>query len=929
MQKTPSVPTSSIPQVPKAPPTAPKAQFAASPPTAPKADRWLEKTKPEAPERNEDVGRDVQPKEMPLVTKQPVLSHVPVTEPSSKADEASGPPFAQQFDTPSQLAAKPFVFPSAPPPSAPSAPRAMTSSIQQPFGKPLPSAPRDGSPGLPAPSGPRAAPNLSVSPKALPNNVPTGPRADRPIPQAPRAALNPPRAPTMTRQLNNVASLQWKANGLSFNNRPPIIPAKRDSSGEDKERPSQVVPGAPKAQSDLDKERERKVARMEATVEPEPPILNERRVVEPTERLNDVQATPPSKSPFAKPELVDTLPPTAETQEKPIATAESSSEDEEAFDEADIANYEAKYQDKKSQLEARRADLSAREYRSTTPLLQLSLLAALRQVASQIDFKRLNLVDRSKLVPVSVSKPAPAGRPMQGDGSTTLPVGISPPSERDQSDAEMAEYEISSEESRSPFSSPEPQLSARGPPTPLSNSEKYYVSRYESLSILVKDKVVEMHEKEMDMQKGLVNEYAKKYRLWRRETRAIDKERQEAEAQTKEQSPKLDNVLVGPESPSVPLPTPSESRRAHKFSSEYEYQRVIEESMKAEEERRLKAEREQREANMSEEREAKIPDMLSPEEIWRRKCHDLNRARPAKDAIRIFEFAPPRDTFTAEEDELLRKLYDKNSKAWGKIADAMREAINSKRTYKECINHYYATKWERPYKKPSTGRKTRIFKGRKPGRGKVLQTFTNADADGEMVEGDAMQLTDTGRPRRAAAPKFGEKDAELDANATNGASSRTMSAATVENGESGGRAKRQKGAKEKGTKKTRAQPLVARPTFSPTKPDKDKRDKGPTVETEPWPSMAPVIPPPPGAYFEYREQTDLQQTAALVPTERSRSHSNQQRSGPSSYWSVPEEAQFKKCLAHFGTDFQTIAQHMPSKTATMVSTNPRSARKQF
>src|SRR6266480_240312 len=248
----------------------------------------------------------------------------------------------------------------------------------------------------------------------------------------------------MTRQLNNVASLHRKANGLPFNARPPIIPVKRDSSGEDKEWLSQVVPSAPKAQNDLDKGRERKFARMELTVEPEPAILKDGRTAEPTEHLDHVQASPPSKSPSSDAEIVHALPPTAETQAKPIASTESSSEDEGTFDEADIAEHEEKYRDKKSRLEAKKADLSAHEYRSTSPLLQLSLLAALRQVVSQIDFKRL---DRSKAVPLSTSKSAPADHFMQGDRSTTL-IGISPPSEQDQSDTEMAEYESSSEESR-------------------------------------------------------------------------------------------------------------------------------------------------------------------------------------------------------------------------------------------------------------------------------------------------------------------------------------------------------------------------------------------------------------------------------------------------------------------------------------------------
>lgn len=38
----------------------------------------------------------------------------------------------------------------------------------------------------------------------------------------------------------------------------------------------------------------------------------------------------------------------------------------------------------------------------------------------------------------------------------------------------------------------------------------------------------------------------------------------------------------------------------------------------------------------------------------------------------------------------------------------------------------------------------------------------------------------------------------------------------------------------------------------------------------------------------------------------------------SSYWSVPEQQDFAKLLAHFGTDWPAIANWMKSKTHTMV-----------
>src|SRR5437016_5972983 len=42
------------------------------------------------------------------------------------------------------------------------------------------------------------------------------------------------------------------------------------------------------------------------------------------------------------------------------------------------------------------------------------------------------------------------------------------------------------------------------------------------------------------------------------------------------------------------------------------------------------------------------------------------------------------------------------------------------------------------------------------------------------------------------------------------------------------------------------------------------------------------------------------------------------RAGPSSYWSVTEQTDFQRNVAHFGTDWVAIASHMRAKTQTMV-----------
>jgi len=759
---------------------------------------------------------------------------------------------------------------------------------------------------------------VAGSPPSFPDNVPTGPRAERVHPPAlgisatrsrPANIIN--RQPFAPQRTMNVVG------GVPMT----TIPVKRDATGDNKEIPHpESAPSV--TQTSLDGERLRKVPRVQASVASRSTFLSEHHIA------NEVKtADGPSKmhldSHAIDVQMEDASHHLSDAAENRIVKTDSSSEDEGMFDEDDFANHEARYMETRQRLIERRADPSSREFRSTTPLQQLSLLAAMRNVISKIDFKR----------------PIPTDSLMVDEGlrkvHDTASVTPAPP-DVDMEDTEMTEAQSYSDESPLMLSSPEPQLSARDPPTPLTVPEQYFGSRETEIAIHLKEKLTHMYEAEAEEQETLSTQYELFYGNWRRNTLDMDRARQQAEKEAEKESPKPPEAPPGPETPAIPMMTPTEGgRRAHKFASEYDLQRAMEQSQRDEEERRRKVAIEEGEANSAEEREVDIPDMLDPSEAKRRVFYDSNRLRDPKDAMRIFEFTPPIDTFTEEEDELLRKLYEKNLKAWGKIADAMREATGSTRTYKECINHYYSTKFDKPYKKPATGRgriKKTVIK--KTGRGRVMQTFTNVYPEGELVDGEGavVQVTDSGRPRRAAAPKFGEKDDNPDSGL--GTPGRTLGGTSADGSEPVGKAKRQKGSAQKGVKKTRSQPLAARPTTeSPTKPDKVKK----LPQTEQRPSMEPLrsieggdVPTPlphQAPYLDnlptvYPEQAELQPMALHIPQkERPRALSNQ-RTGASSYWSVSEANHFLACLAHFGSEdkaFENIAMTMQTKTTQMVN----------
>jgi serine/arginine repetitive matrix protein 2 len=463
----------------------------------------------------------------------------------------------------------------------------------------------------------------------------------------------------------------------------------------------------------------------------------------------------------------------------------------------------------------------------------------------------------------------------------------------------------------------------KGPPSPLSDPDLFSANRHHLFAIAneMKGIIKKEFDDENDEQEALRSEFRELYINWKQRTLDLDRTRENDENALKQSSPEAPFTAATQELSTAPLPTLTEGgRRANRFATDYEMQRILELSLQEDRERRQK-EREAKEAqaNASRDREAYIPDMLPPAEIARRTFEDNSQARQPRDAIRIFDFVPPPDDFTEEEDRLLRQEYATNIKAWGRIA----KTVGNGRTYKECINHYYATKWDRPYEKKQRGRKGRRG-GKKPLSGKKSALVPAGDTDMVDADGSTPLVTDSGRPRRAAAPQWPkDPDAEQGPLVPQG---KKVSAGGKYDGAKEGepgteKPGRRKGTKEKAPRKARNQPLAARPTASsPQKADKEGKDKivPMTSEDRPmWEAMPQLLPTQP-VYAE-SGAADILKAGISAPTERARSHSQSQRQGASSYWSVVEEHDFRKCLEYFGTDFQAIANHMGSKTQTMVS----------
>jgi serine/arginine repetitive matrix protein 2 len=586
----------------------------------------------------------------------------------------------------------------------------------------------------------------------------------------------------------------------------------------------------------------------------------------------------------------------------------SSDEDDDMdLDEEDFAEYVARFMEKKRLLQ-----------------VQLESLRDEYQDAADVIDELFVFIEVATIEPelLPARTPPPEVLATTGADSNAPATPVSNAQGKDGEDIDMKDS------SPEPYASPDfealPYLSHRLP-TPLSNPDQNN-NDADDIALPLREKLQQIEEEEMKRQEELREEFVDRYSKWRKDTEVLSRTRNASEPIV--EPPAAPISIPAAVSP-TPVPTTESGRRALKYSSELELERALAESLKEAEQ---KAAEEQRKAKgqVNPEREAEVPAQRPAYEREVRTFKDTSMLRDSSDILRIFEFAPPEDTFTEKEDEILRIAYAQNMKMWIKISDVVG------RSPKECIYHYYATKWDKPYKK-SAGKRG---KARGPKKGLVRKKL-------ETEQPQDQPMTESGRPRRAAAPKFmtsaqnGRNDIDGDQEPLPAAGRRSATKDDGANAEDRP-GRRGRVAREKGTRKPRNQPLVAKGQGapSPVKVTREKKEKMPPLEVEgvqPWPAVVqeqvtqervmPALLPIQGQpYLEqpqqplYPSKSEMLMTAAPATVERPRSHSNTaQRQGASSYWSVTEEQDFKACLAYFGTDFQSIANHMGSKTQTMVS----------
>ena len=348
-------------------------------------------------------------------------------------------------------------------------------------------------------------------------------------------------------------------------------------------------------------------------------------------------------------------------------------------------------------------------------------------------------------------------------------------------------------------------------------------------------------------------------------------------------------------------------------------------------------------------RESTIPAMLTSSDPEIEPFIDLNSAVDTRDVLIRMEYWLPEPDFSTDEQRMFETYYMYYPKKFGHISKEM-----PGRNYRDCLKHYYLTKAKEIYKEKERGKGRRGRKALRGGAG--VRPKANALMplfDGADNEAPAAAVTDTGRPRRAAAPTFGDiaeaepvtplpKRSALalkgdnvgDTPVERPSAKRTRGAGNKERGGRRGKAATLLNAGPLGVSPQKIEKEISRPKIKEPKVEPDTQadelefahvlagmQNAPNAA---FPVTSNVFPESRGApavgLFRAQDASNMvEQSPQQIPVIQDVQIS--QRSDPTStnsYWSVPEATDFRTYLGYFGTDWQSIAQTMKTKSATMI-----------
>ena len=559
-------------------------------------------------------------------------------------------------------------------------------------------------------------------------------------------------------------------------------------------------------------------------------------------------------------------------------------------------------------------------------------------------------------------------------GAIQLPVPQQPVGGLPSPKVEDEDVDVKSEQGseKGPLSAPsidDLPFFHEGPPTPFSDFEELkpdmdYDNAIRELVIAKIEQDQQVVASAFDFAKRT---FAENFKSWRT---GLDVIEEQSSLQNQEARAGSTPPESTPEAASAP-----QTVRSRRMVSEYAIDAIMKESMEtAAREERARREREEREAQVyvpvdtfNPEREADIPDMLEPFEVQNMLFADNNNFVEPKRLLDALRYVPPKDDFSKDEHKDFCFYYVTCPKRFGEIAEKI-----PRRDYRACVRHYYASKRTANYRNQEvkfykTGRGKRFVaantgtSGSRPRAGLLASSM-----DGSIdFEAQNAALTESGRPKRAAAPTFGESaEPENVPPLTTTPARRTTLAKDAMYGPQSaekpklGRAKTATTGAKPGRKpgKSKEQPqliLAAAPESSHLRPSIE--DSAPAMRTfnpatiseaprrvdeheaaqllANLPTSVQSYPVPSYTENWVTGQSTFSGPMQIQEQPLPRKHENvqmlpqqrapQQAPDTTSYWSVPEKVDFRNYVAYFGTNWQAIAATLKTKTQQMVC-RPRS-----
>ncbi|WEW56263.1 hypothetical protein PRK78_001705 [Emydomyces testavorans] len=860
------------------------------PPTGPRADRVDSQHGPDSRSRPLSISDIRSKNEVPIRASRPppILPSVPLVSSSDRrAVTPSAPDKGSQTSLQPEEKSPALSRQNSGPMSPPTGPSAVSSH-----------GPCRSSLDINSPPVAHRRPSTTQTSPCIPfSNIPTGPRAlQRPI--APR---NGPKG-----------SNQWVRPGY-VNRGPSIInsssPTKRESFTDEKD----MIPSVSDGQRNEDKQHDEK-----PDSELTSAIPDKEHDAQVNEVINEATATNDlSKAMSPQRQEVGESPQLKNESILPMWLAESGgegSDEEDDLDEEDFNQSEQRFEREMQALAAEMPPPPLQDPEIVGLLLKIQMLGMIAEGTGPASLDEPNAaIEIERVEELHVATPLPTKDVNELELPDALPVAA-PVDEAPALGERLVET--------LPFAN-------TGPPTPFSDMDSYQenLKTHDIIKDTLREEIMKQRKEIAKQHAELKEQYRAYYRPWRLAVDAMDRKRAAEEKKTATSVP-----LTPPAaSTSATINPILEGRRGYRMNSELDFQNALKASTITAEEENARRKDKEATARPDLSREVLIPDMLDPIQKNASEFQDTNQMVDPTKAFEVFAFHLPPDNFTAEEHKIFTDTFMAHPKKWGKIAQAL-----PGRTFQQCINHYYLTKDEMKYKAKLNKKWARRGRGRKivarPPRSNALMAdlgVVRPVYDGDDPGETTPAVTDTGRPRRAAAPTFGEFTADTETSTPTPSSGKRNSGKEGTDQPSEKPARRGGRGGSRGGRRARAQasanntPIAAAPPKQENEPSTDNVTENTTAKSKNETEKAMLesaVPRAKSSRVRAKELKDVLSTIESTegdptPKQTEGGYGSQQ---PTSYWSVPEQRDFPDLVAHFGKDFEGISQFMKTKTPTMV-----------